>query len=206
MVSPNAALPTNDHRPLHEFFKELGDHYVSLGQLGQARECYQRACSLSPGCSGPYVGLGAVALQLGQISVAVEAFESALAADANCADAYSGLAMLYQQQENYPAALEMHLKCLQFDGDNMVALLGLFQTSCRMGTFSKIIYYLEVYLHGHPDDAAVLFCLASLYAREGRYVQSQESLHKVLAIEPGKVEALGLLAQVKAAWTQGSPS
>lgn len=205
MVSPNTAVPSSDHRPLHEFFKELGDHYVSLGQWAQARECYVQASSLSPSHSGPYVGLGAVALEMGQIPAAIEAFERALAVEPDCADAFGGLALLYQQQENYPAALEMYLKCLQLDTDNMVALLGLFQTSCRMGTFSKITYYLEVYLYGHPDDVAVLFCLASLYAREGRYDQAQTSLRRVLALEPGKAEALELEAHVKAA-LQGSPS
>ncbi len=193
------SVPPNEHRPLHQFFKELGDHYVSLGSLEQARECYTKACSLSGGTSGEYVGLGAVALQMGQIPAAIDAFESALAADPACADAYGGLAMLHQQEHNYSRALEMYLKCLELDGDNMVALLGLFQTSCRMGTFSKIIYYLEVYLHGHPNDSAVLFCLASLFAREGKYAQAQSALQRVLHLEPAKPEALALLEQVKAA-------
>ena len=92
----------------------------------------------------------------------------------------------------------MHLKCLELDADNLVALLGLFQASVRMGTFAKVIRYLEIYLDRHPGDVAVLFCLATLYARDGRLEEAREALLSVLALEPDKKEAVELLRQVRA--------
>jgi len=65
-----------------------------------------------------------------------------------------------------------------------------------MGTFAKIIHYLEVFLASHPDDSAVLFCLATLHARDGHYEKAGHSLRTVLRIEPDKIEAAQLLAQV----------
>ena len=104
--------------------------------------------------------------------------------------------MVYQQQQELPAAFQMYLKCLELDVENLVALLGLFQISMEMGTFAKIIHFLEVYLDKHPGDVSVLFCLATLYARDGRLVEARDALRNVLTLEPGKAEATDLLAQV----------
>ena len=103
--------------------------------------------------------------------------------------------MIYTRTGDDPAALEMYLKCLEHDGDNLAALLGLFQTSCRMGSFARIIHYLQLYLAGHPDDASVLFCLAALHAREGRLALAERDLRRVLSMEPDKKEAAELLCQ-----------
>ena len=91
----------------------------------------------------------------------------------------------------------MYLRCLELDTDNLIALLGLFQTSCQMGTFCKIIHYLQVYLDRHPSDASVLFCLASLYVKEGDLESARRTLNAVLEIDPDKSEALSLLAEVQ---------
>jgi hypothetical protein len=67
-----------------------------------------------------------------------------------------------------------------------------------MGTFGKIIHFLEVYLDRHPGDTSVLFCLASLYVKEDDLRRARELLLDVLALEPGKPEAAELLHDVEA--------
>ena len=176
--------------------KDLGDCHTSLGDDARARDCYDAACDLAPEESGPYVGLGVLALNDGQLDRAQRWFNIARHLDPACGQAYGGLAMIHHQSENYPEAFEMYLKCLELDTNNLAALLGLFQTSCQMGTFAKIIHYLELFLETYPDDSAVLFCLATLHARDGRYEQAARALHAVLKLEPDKIEAAHLLAQV----------
>jgi len=117
--------------------------------------------------------------------------------DPDCAEAYGGLAMIHQQRHEYSAAFEMYLKCLERDLDNLVALLGLFQTSCQMGTFGKIIHFLEIYLAKHPDDVSVIFCLASLYVKERDLCRAQAFLRRVVTLEPDKAEARELLEKVR---------
>lgn len=177
---------------------ELGDCYASIEQSELAGECYREAAVLEPRQSQPHVGLGILALQAGDLREAQSAFTAAAARDTQCSEAYGGLAMVHQQREDYSAALEMYLRCLQLNPDNLVALLGLFQTSCRMGTFAKVIHYLQVYLERHPGDTAVLFCLATLYARDGRLRHAERALLDVLALEPAKREAADLLEAVRA--------
>ena len=190
----------------YETLKGLGDCCAATGDPSEALEYYRRAAAMAPREPGPYIGLGVVAIQTGQMHEAETAFQAACRLEPACAEAYGGLAMIRHQQQRYSDAFEMYLKCLQLDTDNLIALLGLFQTSCRMGTFAKIIHYLEVYLGDHPDDTAVLFCLATLYARDGRLNQARQTLLNLLAIEPDKTEAIKLLQKIKSALAQPAKS
>ena len=183
----------------YEVLKELADCHAALGDIHLAREYYRRAAALAPGEAAPYVGLGTIAVQTGRLAEAETAFRAALSTTPASAEAYEGLAMVAQHRKDFPAAFEMYLKCLDLDGDNLVALLGLFQTSCQMGSFAKIIHYLELYLDKHPGDTAVLFCLASLYARQGQLASARDSLLALLALEPDKNEAAELLEEVRLA-------
>ena len=180
----------------HHHLRELGDHCVEMGSGEQARKCYSEAARLAPDEPGPYVGLGTVYLQAGLLAEADWAFRVARRLAPACAEALGGLAMTHQRRREYPAAFEMYLKCLELDTDNLVALLGLFQTSCQMGTFAMITRYLERYLQMPPGDATVLFCLATLYAREGKLRPAREALARALEIEPEKREAAHLLSVV----------
>jgi tetratricopeptide (TPR) repeat protein len=173
----------------YEVLKELGDCHTALGNHDRARHCYAEASLLGPDKPGPYVGRAVVAMQTGATDEAEEAFSEALRVDPGCGEAYCGLAMLRQQQKEFVAAFDLYLKCLEKNADNLVALLGLFQTSCQMGTFSKVIYYLEVYLERHSGDVSVLFCLATLYARDSRLVEARTALDAILALDPAHAEA-----------------
>ena len=181
----------------YEVLKELGECHTALGNYDRARECYAQASRLAPDRAAPYVGLGVIGLQTGRVPEAERSFRQAVTLDPRCAEAFSGLAMIFQRERDYPAAFEMYLKCLEHDGDNLVALLGLFQTSCQMGSFAKVIHYLNVYLERHPADTSVLFCLATLYARDGRLDEAQEALLTILTLEPHNADAAKLLKEVQ---------
>jgi len=180
----------------YQVLKELGDCYAAVSDFARARRCYEGACELAPDQAEPYVGLGVIGIQTEDLAEARAAFEIARKLDPGSAEAYGGLAMVNQKKGDHQAAFEMYLKCLELDTDNLVALLGLFQISCQRGTFDRITHYLEVYLDKHPGDAAVLFCLASLYAREGKLAEAQAALRTVLDLDPDNTEAETLLSDV----------
>lgn len=180
----------------YEVLKELGDCHASLGNYDRARQCYEEAALLAPKKPGPIIGLGVVGIQTGGLDQAERAFHQALEIDPECGEAYGGLAMIYQRRRDYSRAFDMYLACLNKDVDNLVALFGLFQTSCQMGSFAKVIHYLEVYLGLHPDDTSVLFCLATLYARDGRLCDAAQALETVLALESDNADAAGLLNDI----------
>jgi len=181
----------------YEVLQELGDCYTSMGNYTPAQQCYEKASSLEPDAPGPYVGMGVVALHRNLLDDAEIAFRVACRLDENCARAYAGLAMVAQQRADYKQAFQMYLKCLEIDTDNLIALLGLFQTSCQMGSFAQVTHYLEVYLNMHPGDTSVMFPLAALYMKDGRFKQTQKILLELLALDPDNKDATDLLEEVE---------
>ncbi|MHC4692171.1 MAG: tetratricopeptide repeat protein [Planctomycetota bacterium] len=177
--------------------QELGDCYTSVGNYAKAHKCYEKAAGLEPDEPGPYVGLGVVALQQNLLEDAEIAFRVACRLDASCSKAWSGLAMVAQQRGDYKLAFEMYLKCLELDVDNLIALLGLFQTSCQMGSFAKVIHYLQLYLKMHPGDTSVMFPLAALYMKDNKLEQSQTILSEILTLDPENTDAANLLEEVE---------
>ncbi len=195
--SQNESHQQDDVTQRYEVLQELGDCYNSVGNYTQAQQSYEKAATLAPDEPGPYVGLGVVALQRNLLDDAEIAFRVACRLDNNCARAYAGLAMVAQQRADYEQAFKMYLKSLELDSENLIALLGLFQTSCQMGTFAKVIYYLEVYLNMHPGDTSVMFPLAALYMKDGRFDLSKELLMDLLVLDPDNKDATNLLEEVE---------
>ena len=105
--------------------------------------------------------------------------------------------MAAQQKNDYLCAFEMYLKALELDGENMIALLGLFQTSCQMGSFEQVTRYLELYLGMHPGDTSVMYPLAALYVKDGKMEASKTVLQNILVLEPGNTDAANLLEEIE---------
>jgi tetratricopeptide (TPR) repeat protein len=187
----------NQVRQRYEVLKELGDCYTSSEEYEKAKLCYEKASNLGPDESGPYVGLGVIAFQNSLLEDAELAFRVACRLDAKCAEAFSGLAMVEQKRQNWEKAFDFYLKCLDIDTDNLTALLGLFQTSCQMGSFEKVIHYLEVYLGMHPADTSVMYTLAALYMKDGRLHESKQILLNMLALDSTNSDAANLLEEVE---------
>jgi len=190
-------MPENALTQHYEVLKELGDCYTSLADYPRAQQQYEQAAQLAPDEAMPYVGLGVIALQQGKLDDAELAFKVAKRLDNNCARALCGLAMVQQQKQNFPQALDFYLKCLDIDSDNLTALLGLFQTSIQMGSFAKVIHYLRLYLETHPADLAVMFCLATLYYRDGSLDDARTLLSDILTFTPDNTDAANLLEEVE---------
>ena len=193
----------------YDCLKDLGDCCTVAGDLGQAQHHYAQALACRPDRAEAHVGLGAVAIAQGRPADAKLHFRQALALDSRCPEAYAGLALLHQDAGDFRQAFDLYLRCLEFNGDHLLALLGLFQVSCQMGTFAMIVRYLKLYLQRHGDDVAVLFCLATLHARGGALKAAREVALRVLALDPTHTEARALLNQIQSAilldFSQQSP-
>ena len=196
-ITHNNVERQHDSTQHYEALQEMGDCYASVGNYKQAQKYYEKAAVLAPDAADPYVGLGVVALQNNQLDDAEIAFKVACRLDANCAKAYAGLGMTAQQRTDYKQAFEMYLKCLELDTDNLIAILGLFQVSCQMGSFAQVTHYLEVYLNMHPGDTSVMFPLAALYMKDGRFEESRKVLLDVLTLDANHKDAANLLEEVE---------
>lgn len=181
----------------YKTLQNLADSFLAVDDLNQAQQYYEKAATLDADEPAPYVGLGIIALRNNRPDDAQLAFRVACRLDPRCSKSYEGLAMIAQKKGDCETAFQMYLKCLELDTNNLAALLGLFQTSSRMGSFAKIIHYLEVYLKMHPDDCSVMFSLATLYIKEDRLGTSKTMLLKILESEPDNKDAAHLLEEVE---------
>lgn len=196
-ITQNDVDKQHDSTQHYEVLQEMADCFASVGNYKEAQKYYEKAAVLSPDAPGPYVGLGVVALQNNQLDDAEIAFKVACRLDGNCAKAYAGLGLTVQQKSDYKQAFEMYLKSLELDSENLIALLGLFQVSCQMGSFAQVTHYLEVYLNMHPGDISVMFPLAALYMKDGRFEESKKVLLDVLALDENHKDAANLLEEVE---------
>ena len=205
-ITQDSSIAEHNSTQHYEVLRELGDCYATVGRYEQAQHYYEKAASLGPDEPGPYVGLGVVALQKNQLDDAEIAFRVACRLDPDCAKAYTGLAMVFQQRQDHQQAFDLYMKSLELDSDNITALLGLFQASCQMGSFKKIIHYLQIYLDMHPADTSVMFSLAALCVKDSRLEQSKRMLLDVLALDPTNQDATNLLEEVEHTLAQASRS
>jgi len=201
-ITNNNVDQLHDSTQHYEALQEMGDCYASVGNYKLAQQYYEKAAVLAPDAPDPYVGLGVVALQNNQLEDAEIAFRIACRLDANCAKAYAGLGMTAQQKTDYKQAFEMYLKSLELDTENLIALLGLFQASCQMGSFAQVTHYLEVYLNMHPGDTSVMFPLAALYMKDGMFEESKKVLLNILTLDENHKDATNLLEEVEHSLTQ----
>jgi len=196
-IAPTNGMDQHERTQHYEALRELGDCYTSVGKYSQAQRCYEKAASLGPDEPGPYIGLGVAALQTEKLDDAEIAFRVACRLDPKCAKAYAGLAMVAQQRRELSQAFDFYMRSLELDTNNIMVLLGLFQVSCAMGSFAKVIYYLEVYLQMHPGDPSVRFALAALYLKDGQLGRSRAILLDLLTLEPANRDAANLLEEVE---------
>ncbi len=175
----------------------LGQTYLDNGDYQRAKSFYEDLANSQPDNPEPYVGLGTIDLQLEKLDNAEISFRIAARLDKNCSRAYCGLAMVAHKKDDYQKAFDLYLKCLDLDTDNLTALLGLFQASCQMGSFAKVIYYLQMYLDMHPEDTAVMLSLAALYVKDEKLIEAKKILMNIIMIEPENDEALKFLEEVE---------
>lgn len=196
-IMENSTDLQHDSKQHYELLQELGDCYTVVGNFKQAQQCYDKAANLCPDEPGPYVGMGVVSLQQNLLEDAEMAFRVACRLGPACAKAYLGLGLVEQQRCHYQQAFDMFLKCLEMDADNLIGLLGLFQTSCQMGSFEKVTYYLKSYLDVHPGDISVMYPLAALYMKDGRLEDSKKILLDILTLDANHRDAAALLEEVE---------
>ncbi len=189
-------LPDSGWTQHYDVVKELGDCYASVGDYDQARQCYERAAVLDPDEAGPYIGLAVIAMQNQKWDEAEISLKVARRLDPHSSKVFCGMAMLAEQKDDGAGAFEYYLKSLELDSDNLTALLGLFQTSCKMSDFSRVIHYLEVYLERHPGDTSVMFCLATLNLKQEKPEKAARILKDILLLDETNSEAAKLLEEI----------
>ncbi len=180
----------------YEVLMRRADFCSASAASEYARQCYIKASALAPARDEPYVGLGIVSLQQNDLEGAQAAFETACRLDERCERGFCGMGIVYQQKGNCQKALSMYSRCLELDGDDMTALLGLLEISHQTGDLDEIKYFLRQYMARHPHDVAIMLCLASVYLQAEQFAEARQILTDVLILDADNITAVDLIEEL----------
>ncbi|MBE0537339.1 MAG: tetratricopeptide repeat protein [Phycisphaerae bacterium] len=180
----------------YEFLMRRAEYGVAAGRCEQARNDYQAAASLAPHNAAPLVGLGVVALHTHHLKEAQAAFEAACRLEAGCAKGLCGLAIVHHRNGRSEDAVRTYCQCLEQDGDNVTALLGLLDLSGEKKRWGEIRYFLQQYLLRHSDDVAVMLCLGAVYLNQEEFAAASDILFDILILDPRNATAAALVEEL----------
>ena len=180
----------------YEVLMRRADFCSASAASEHARQCYIKASAMAPDRGEPYVGLGIVSLQQNDFAGAQAAFETACRLDERCERGFCGLGIIYQQKGNCQKAMSMYSRCLELDGDDMTALLGLLEISHLTGDLDEIRYFLRQYLTNYPHDVAIMLCLASVYLQAEQFGTARQMLTDVLVLDADNITAVDLIEEL----------
>jgi tetratricopeptide (TPR) repeat protein len=95
-------------------------------------------------------------------------------------------------------ARRSYLDALQADGNNLEALRGLVNLDLAAGKKDEAIQRIEAALAKGPRSEDLLIFAAAVYARTGQTANAEKALREVVAANPARLVALGLLGQLYA--------
>jgi glycosyltransferase involved in cell wall biosynthesis/Flp pilus assembly protein TadD len=163
---------------------EQANALANDGNATEAMELYRQALASDPGNCPALVGIGVVQIVEGNYSEAALAFSKALKSSPGHTKALCGLGLARSGQGWRSESFELYKQALEADPENLTALHELLKAAYELDRLSEAEAYVAGYLMYHPADIHILFSLAGLQYRLGRYASAIDALERLLALEP----------------------
>ena len=179
----------------------LGRTYQTLGQLDNARECFQTTAKHHPESPGPPLGLGDVQLRRGFPEVAMLCYEDArrLGPDSPVATSRLAVALLDHGGDTdraYRLAEELKTR---FPTDPIA--WDTYGWACyRRGQYSEAVKSLSIAARKLPDQATVRYHYGAALHRAGEISRAKAELGAALKLSdefPGADKAKKMLAEIE---------
>lgn len=180
-----------------DLYQELGECYAHVGRNEEAIRHFEEALTFDPWNERPYIGLGTVALQGGDSLRAKEYFLQAMQLNPRSDKALSGLGISLSTHGSSAEGFVRFQEALDLNPDNMPALMGVLQSADHLNQLPIAEAYLKKYLERHVADLQVLYCLAGVYFKLGKYGEAREAVSKILIFEPANQDAVLLQRQIE---------
>jgi len=182
---------------LFEIYKNMGNLFLSSGDIDSAEENYNRALTLKPHSDVLFVNYGTMEIQKGDYSLAIERFRRALELNQTNEKAWIGLAMSYHQMGDFELAWGAVERALDLSPDNTLGLRLLLEWSLKNENYTSIIARLNSYLTIKPTDTHMAYSLAVVLCKGGHLHEAEFEVDRVLSFEPDREDAIELKAIIK---------
>ena len=181
-------------RPAAEAALEIGQAYLSLGELDRAEKNSLLALSVDPNCTACYMTLANVAERQGITEKALSYLVEARRREPDNPEVlfeFGKVCLLRNLLEDAIPALEKAVK-LEPDRDQYVYVLA--SANVGKGDLPKAAALIGRLLGKHPQDAIFNYAMGAVYYLQSNYSGAETSLKQSLAIQPDQVAAAYYLA------------
>ncbi len=179
----------------YEINKELGECYLFMGELDKAEEHYLKASTAATEEADAYIGLATVAVHRTDLANA-ETFYQKACDLRPCDKALSGLGLVANELKESEAAFGYFEKALQFNSDNLVALLSIVRLAHELEKLETIVPFLNAYLELNPAQEDVRYTLAGCLVCLNLHQEAKEHLSILLEKNPNNAIAQELMSQI----------
>ncbi len=182
---------------LFEVFKTLGNVFVRKGDFESAEDNYNKAHRLSPSSDVLHVNLGTLSIQRQDWDEAAERFRLALALNPVNDKAWVGLAIAHRMKGDFELSWGNVEAALEYNPLNEVALGLALEWSTYDGREFRALELIRTFLIEGGWSERMSLAFAWLSFRRGEGDKARLELERLLAVNPGNVQALSLLDEMR---------
>ncbi len=178
------------------FLTGQGDCLAKLGRFGEAAATYRESLACNDKDVKAMMGLGVVHLLQENPDEAASWFNRAIRLEPDNCHVLTGMGMTRALQGENCDALILFTKALDIDPEHLTALHELLKIGYQSESLSAVEPYVQGYLMYHPTNSHMLFSLAGLQYRLGKFNEARDNLERLLIIEPDYHGGADLLKEI----------
>ncbi|HJO27519.1 MAG: hypothetical protein CMK00_08675 [Planctomycetes bacterium] len=175
----------------------LAELRLGAGRVEDAEALYRTVMESEPGHLRAGVGLGRLLAGTGDLPGALAAFGGALAFHPDNVVLLYNRGTAQAMAGDGPGAEASYRRVLELDTDFHRARENLAGLLCGTGRLEEGLALYGEALEHTDDEAGLLLFMALARAQSGDLAGAQADLERVLELQPGRAEALGLLDEVR---------
>lgn len=182
-------------------YNAFANYAVVLADNGNQREAigyYQKALAIDQRAQS-YYNLANSYNRLGETDEAIKAYRKSIQIDPSYSEAHNNLGRILAERGNYQAALEELRSACQQSPYNFKAFNNLGACLNHLEQYDEAIDALQYAISLAPGYLSALVNLTTSYYKKGDYLHAEQTLHKILSIDPNNEQARQYLTIVKQA-------
>ena len=174
----------------------LGEVLEAMNNLEEAERAYEQCIKFNSRNIGCWINRGNIMVEMEKYQEALLCYENALRLRENIPEVWSNRGVVLKHLGKYDEALQSYNTALKLNPDFAEAYLNkaylYFDKKKYEKAQNEVVEYLK-----RRNDARGWLLLAQIYLKRGREKDAEESLKKVLELEPGNLEARELFKRIK---------
>lgn len=188
----------NTESPGHSGAKLLKARFLQKeGKVREGLVILQGLNTDFPSWADPFFYLGVAHYSLGEIDLAKSAVTNAIQKDRNNPRYHTLMAQLYDTQGAFEDAKKEAAIALRLDSKNLRAAIILTRAFIGEKQYDKAVTILTDMKRQVPGNTDILGNLALAFFGAGERKKGEEALIELLKIDPGHIQAIGLLIGVR---------